>query len=154
MRLAALAAVPFVLGTSVPALAVSETAEGFAAAMQGCWNRASWSAAIEEAQRTDPEFTAASQMCLSGGVEGVLTFLDCSGVNNLVECAPAEGRYEFRDEKFWRDFGDAVREGQRDNCDVTLEAGKQFTLLNCQWVEAPASAGSIEDVVYERAIGQ
>ena len=153
MRLAGFAAVLFALGASAPAQAVSETAAGFAAAMQGCWNRVTWSAAIE-AQRADPAYSVSSQMCLSGEVEGAVTFLDCGGVNKLVECARSEGRYAFKDEKFWRDYGEGMLAGGRDNCDVTLEGGKQFALTNCIWTEVPASGLPIEDAVYERATGQ
>lgn len=148
MRLAAFAAVLLVLGASAPARAVPETAEGFAAAMQGCWNRATWSTAIE-VQRADPAYAISSQMCLDGGVEGALTVLDCGGVNNLVECSSLEGRYELRDAKFWRGF-----DGQRDSCDVLLEPGRQVTLKNCVWIDPPPAVEPIEDAVYERAIGQ
>ena len=147
MRLA-VTLVALLVGASAPAHAVSETAEGFAAAMQGCWNRATWSQAIE-AKRADPAYSISSQMCLSGGVEGVLTLLDCGGVNNLVECNPTEGRYAFRDDKFWRDF-----DGQLDSCDVLLESGKQVALKNCVWIDPPPAVEPIEDAVYERAIGQ
>ena len=148
MRLAGFATVLLLLGAVAPAQAVSETAEGFAAAMQGCWNRSTWSAAIE-AQRADPEYSISSQMCLSGGVEGVLTVLDCGGVNNLVECSSLEGRYEFRDDKFWRGV-----DGQWDSCDVLLEPGKQVILKNCAWIDPPPAVEPIENAVYERAIGQ
>ncbi|MCR6671239.1 hypothetical protein [Devosia ginsengisoli] len=153
MKPLALAIAAMLAGASAPAHAVSETAEGFAAAMQGCWNRASWSADID-AQRADPGYSISSQMCLSGGVEGALTLLDCGGVNNLVECNQAGGRYVFAAEKFQRIYDDGLLAGGSDSCDVFLEAGRQFTLRNCQWVVAPAAAEAIGDVVYERAIGQ
>ena len=101
MKPLALAIAAMLVGASAPAHAVSETAEGFAAAMQGCWNRATWSADID-AQRADPGYSISSQMCLSGGVEGALPLLDCGGGNNLGECDQAGGRYVFAAEKFQR----------------------------------------------------
>ena len=150
-RPAALAALFIAVAGTAPAQAVSETEEGFAAAMQGCWNRVSWSAAIE-AQRADPGYSRSLQMCLSGGVEGTLTMLDCGGVHDLVECSPREGRYAFRDEKFWSDLGHQPDEDFLHACDVLLDAGKQVTLHNCEWADARAGTDAIEDAVYERAV--
>lgn len=153
MRLTGFVAVLFALGASAPAQAVSETAEGFAAAMQGCWNRTTWSAEIED-QRADPTYAISSQMCLEGSVRGGLAVLDCGGLNNLVECSQTLGRYEFKDEKFWRSYDDGPLAGGLGNCDVRLEAGKQVELHNCQWMIVPISGLAAESAVYERAIGQ
>ena len=153
MRLAASFATLLILGASAPTLAVEETAAGFATAMQGCWNRITWSAEIED-QRADPSYAISSQMCLEGSVRGGLAVLDCGGVNNLVECSQTLGRYEFKDEKFWRSYDDGPLAGGLDNCDVRLEASKQVELHNCQWMIVPISGLAAESAVYERAIGQ
>jgi hypothetical protein len=153
MRLTGFVAVLFMLGASAPAQAVSETAENFAAAMQGCWNRITWSAAIQD-QRADPAYAISSQMCLEGSVRGGLAVLDCGGVNNLVECRQTLGRYEFKDEKVWRSYDDGPLAGGLDACEVRLEVGKQVELHNCQWATPPVSGAAIEDAIYERAIGQ
>jgi hypothetical protein len=131
-----------------PALGAPETAEGFATAMQGCWNRVTWSAEVES-WRNEPGYTMASQMCLSGGVDGALTIVDCSGANDLVECSSVQGRYEFSVGKFWRDLG-----GARHGCDVLLDPGKQVVLQNCVGLASAPAAEPVSDVTYERVIGQ
>jgi hypothetical protein len=143
MRLAAFAAVLFALGASAPAQAVSETAEGFAAAMQGCWNR------VTEAPGAGTGNTVSSQMCLDGGVEGALSVIDCHTHADLTECSTQDGRYGFRDEKFWRAF-----DGIEDSCDVFLEPSERVTLQNCIWIDPPPGVEPTVDTVYERAIGQ
>lgn len=151
---AALLAGLFALGAAAPAQAVPETAEGFSRAMQGCWNRTSWSAEVE-ASRRNPAFAISSQMCLEGGVSGRLTVLDCSGGNYLLECSEAEGRYAFRDEKFWRQYGkEGLMAGGLDNCDVRFGPGETFELHNCQWATTPEYGRATEDAVYEKATGQ
>jgi hypothetical protein len=142
MRFAAPFAMLLVLGAAGPGLAVEETAKGFSAAMQGCWNRAS----IED---------GSNQMCLDGSVAGVLALLECRNHGDLTECSTQEGTYEFRDEKFWRSYGEGGwLTGGVDNCDVRFGPGEKFELHNCQWTTAPDSGRATEDAVYEKAIGQ
>ncbi|MEO5808054.1 hypothetical protein [Devosia sp.] len=105
--------------------------------MQGCWT---W---------TDTTLGASSQMCLDGGLSGAVTVLDCSTHNDLTECSSAEGRYAFKDEKLWRDF-----DGLLTNCDVQLEPRRQVALRNCAWVNSTSVAEPIDDLVYQRAVGQ
>lgn len=131
-----------------PAHAVSETAEGFSAAMQGCWNQTEWSAEID-ALAAENGNSLATQMCLDGGIEGTVTMLDCHTHGDLTECSTSEGRYAFRDEKVWRDF-----DGVQDSCDVFLQAAKSVTLKNCVWIDPPPAVEPINDAVFERAIGQ
>jgi hypothetical protein len=142
MRLAVASTVVLVLGAAAPANAVSETAEGFSRTMQGCWNR------------VDANDGASHQMCLDGGITGALTIIECLNHDDLTECSSQEGRYEFRDEKFWRSYEDGPLAGGLDNCDVRLEAGKQVELHNCQWITEPDLGAATQDAVFERAIGQ
>lgn len=148
MRLAAFAAVLFALEASAPAQAVSETAEGFATAMQGCWNRSGWGP-DSEALVAETGNGVSSQMCLDGGVEGAVTVIDCHSHGDLTECSTREGRYEFRDDKFWRTF-----DGVEDSCDVFLKARERVTLANCIWIDPPPGVEPIVDAVYDRAVGQ
>lgn len=142
MRLPALTAALLLLGAFAPALAVEETAEGFSAALQGCWNRANVEA-------------GSSQMCLDGGVEGTLTLLECQNHGDLTECAMQEGHYEFKDEKFWRSYGEGGwLTGGLDSCDVRFGPGQKFELHNCAWTTVPPSGRSTENAVYEKAVGQ
>lgn len=143
MRHAVFPAVILVLGAVVPAHAVSETAEGFSAAMQGCWN-----------QMGNAE-GASSQMCLDGGIEGALTVYDCTSHADLTECSTTDGTYAFRDEKFWRSYVDGgPLRGGLDTCDVRFGPGEKFELRNCAWTTVPEfSDGPIVDAVYEKAVG-
>jgi len=151
MRLAALAAVPFALGTSLPALAVSETAEGFAAAMQGCWTQTQWGPEIEKL-RTDPDFTIAAGMCLEGGITGELDAYCCEG-RPLIDCWDQHGGYEFKAEKFWRYFADDTPDGQMVSCDVRLVPGKALELHGCLGHAADgAVVGSLDDARYQRRV--
>ena len=138
----------FALGVVTPAQAVSETAGGFSAAMQGCWNRTIWGA-DSAALSAETDNSISSQMCLDGDAVGLVTVVDCHTHGDLTECSSQEGRYEFRDEKFWRDF-----DGVRDSCDVFLKPGKEVALTNCLWIDPPPAVEPIEDAIYERAIGQ
>lgn len=131
------------VGVGIPAHAVSETAEGFSRAMQGCWNRA------------DANDDASSQMCLDGGLAGDLMVTECQNHGDLTECSTQEGTYEFKDEKFWRSYGDSGwLSGGLDNCDVRFGPGEKFELHNCQWTMVPDSGRATEDAVYEKAVGQ
>ena len=148
MRIAAFAAVLLVLGASAPAHAVSETAEGFAAAMQGCWNQTGWSDELT-ALAAGSGVSVSRQLCLEGGIEGALTVVDCSTQHDLTECSTSEGQYAFHDERFWQAF-----DGVASSCDVVLEPGKQVALTNCTWIDPPSAVEPIANAVYERAIGQ
>lgn len=135
MGRAAFVTILLVLGASSPARAVSETAEGFSAAMQGCWNRA------------DTDTDTSSQMCLDGGATGLLTGYDCLTHGDLTECSTQEGRYEFREERFWRSF-----DGVMESCDVFLEPRERVTLQNCILLDPPPGAEPMMDAIFERAI--
>lgn len=154
MRSAAALLLVVTAGLPAGAVAAPLSAQEAAAAMQGCWNRVSWSAETEAQRQADPGYSRATQMCLEGGLEGALTVLDCGGANNLVECSPREGRYAFRDDKFWSNLGEQPDENFLHYCDVLLDAGKQVTLRNCQWAEPRDGADPIEDVTYEPEISQ
>lgn len=148
LRRAGLATALLLLGAIVPAQAVSETAEGFAAAMQGCWNQTGWSDELE-ALAAENGVSVSKQLCLKGGLEGAVTEVGCSTQHDLTECSTSEGRYAFHDEKFWQDFDGVAR-----SCDVLLEPGKQVTLKNCVWIDPPPAVEPIEDAVFEWAKGQ
>lgn len=133
-----------ILCAAAPAFAISETAEGFSAAMQGCWNRVSRNAD-----------GASSRICLEGNIEGALTVYECQNHGDLTECSTQEGTYEFRDEKFWRQYGEGGwLTGGLDNCDVRFGPGQKFELHNCAWTTVPQSGRPTEDAVYEKAVGQ
>lgn len=156
MLAAALATGLFVLGAVLPVHAASETEEMFSGAMQGCWDRVTWDAETEK-RRADPQYTVSGQICLKGGVTGDLTEFQCSGYEN-VECTiPMLARYEFKDEKFWRNYENvrsSMWSGGLNSCDVRLEAGRHFQLYNCQWTKAPVTGIAIDDAAYEKAAGQ
>lgn len=148
LRRAAFATVLLLLGAIAPAQAVSETAEGFAAAMQGCWNQTGWSDELK-ALAAENGVSVSRQLCLKGSLEGAVTVMDCSTQHDLTECSTSEGQYAFHNEKFWQDF-----DGVASSCDVLLEPGKQVTLKNCAWIDPPPAVEPIENAVYERAVGQ
>jgi hypothetical protein len=140
MRATALLATLVLIGASAPAMAIEETAEGFAAAMQGCWNM------------SESDDNASTQMCLSGGIEGALVVYHCVSHADLTECSTMEGTYAFKDEKFWRSYGESgwLTSGL-DNCDVRFGPGQKFELHNCAWTTVPPSGRPTEDAVYEKA---
>jgi len=141
-------AVLLVLALPAHAQPAPTTDMELAEALQGCWVRKSWSAEIE-ARRTDPDFRISSQMCLAGGLDGEMRDFSCNGYSS-DDCSEILATYEFRDGKFWRDYGAAAAGGRLSTCDVTLEGGRWLTLSNCRWMEGGSEP--IEDVAYERLV--
>jgi hypothetical protein len=146
-------AVLLAVGGAAPAFAVSETEEGFAAAMQGCWTQTRWGEKVEEMRR-DPEFTIAAQICLDGGVSGVIEGFYCDG-RPVIDCWDSRGTYAFKDKKFWRHFAGGMPAGHAVSCDVRLVPGKQVELYGCiGHAEDGTALEPVDGGIYEKRTGQ
>ena len=151
MRRAAFATVLCALGAPLPAQAVSETEEGFAAAMQGCWTQTRWGEEIEKL-RADPDFTITATMCFEGGVTGQIDAFYCDGRPH-IDCWDSHPSYAFKDKKLWRYFEEETPDGQAVSCDVRLVPGKQVQLHGCLGHAADGSVvRMLDDAVYERQV--
>lgn len=149
-RPAVLAAILLAVVATAPAHAVSETDEGFAAALRGCWMQTRFDRWTEE-QRQRLDFDVGLQLCLDGKTAGPVEGFSCE-TRLMVDCSQLNYRFEFKDQRFWRYFEVETRDGYAISCDVRLLSSQQFELFGCLGhAEDGTVIGPVDDTAFERA---